>query len=137
MLRRQCLAVLVSAVLGGCADDVTVEASQDAEQKKAEETCNGTRGTISGSVFLFGTPPDPNAEVAGPEIEIVLGRTDGTDELRTRVDAEGRYEVLLEAGTWVIGGDDNYGCFPAEPIIVNLDACATVEQTVVLDVCIG
>ncbi len=101
--------------------------------------CTSTKGTLSGTVYLNALPDQPNSMIApNATVDFVLspGGPDAT-VLHGQADEFGKFEVEIDAGTWLVGGDDGSGCINSQPVTVTLDACSVEPIQIVLDICSG
>ena len=136
MLRSSAwLLLLVSSPLYGCSDDVTTASSQSASSSTGEPACTDTHGTLAGSVYDGAPPGEPNSSPA-PKALIHLSQMVGETPLTAMADDQGHYEVPLEAGDWMVGGDDGTGCKTTKDVSAHLEACQTTTVDLVLDVCV-
>ena len=137
------LALAAAALSVGC--DTTVRCAADCGGAGGgggaggSASCTSTKGTISGTVYRWSAPGNPDSEIAaGANIDFLLspGGPDAT-LLHGQADQDGHYSVEIDAGTWILGGDDGGGCINTESVTVTLDPCGTEQADVVLDICSG
>ena len=139
-MSRACLGfsrfVLIAALACSCSDDVTVAPSSTAASSTGGPSCTDTRGTLSGDVWLFAPPGDPNSQPASKAL-VQLRQMAGETPLTAMADDQGHYEVELPAGDWIVSGEDGTGCFTLMSQTVHLEACGTTTLDLVLEECTG
>lgn len=101
--------------------------------------CTDTKGTIAGTLYLNALPDQPNSQVAANStVTFVLSPGGpGAPVLNGQTDAEGKFSVLLDPGTWIVSGTEPSGCIPTSPVTVDLAACETEQVELALDTCPG
>jgi hypothetical protein len=95
------------------------------------ETCALSTGSISGLVWDWNVEGDP-VPLAGAAIYVAAG---GERVLELRSDAEGRYSLELEAGTYGLSAEElSSGCLTSEVLQVDVEACGAVEADLNMDI---
>ncbi|MFO0588289.1 MAG: carboxypeptidase-like regulatory domain-containing protein [Polyangiaceae bacterium] len=98
-------------------------------------SCTSTKGTIAGTAYLDAGKTMP---AANADIQFVLMPADPSGTvLHGTTDAEGKFSVELDPGTWAVGGKEASGCIPTTVPQVTLAACATETVEIVFDTCPG
>lgn len=120
----------VSALaLAACGDDVTNSASSTT----TTTDCGATTGTLEGHVYRYALPGDPASSPAGAGI-VYLRRAASDTPLQAMADGSGAYQVELDAGSWLVGGE-HQNCSSSSDVTAPVAACATTTLDVVLDAC--
>ena len=101
--------------------------------------CTDTKGTIAGTLYLNALPDQPNSQVAAnATVTFVLSPGGpGAPVLNGQTDADGKFSVVLDPGTWIVSGTEPSGCIPTGPVTVELSACETEQVELALDTCPG
>ena len=99
--------------------------------------CPTTTGTLSGTVTLFALTGDPNS-LSAPKALVDLRKIPGDPPLLAMADDTGHYEVDLDEGAWIVGGESADGfCTTMMPKTVTVEACKLTTADVVLESCIN
>jgi len=99
-------------------------------------TCNGTRGTLTGDVYLNAAPGQPSSMPAGGAL-IALRRAPDDIPLYGKADDQGHYNLEIPPGDWLVTGEESSGCTTNEPMAVTVDPCGVHELDLVIDLCFG
>jgi hypothetical protein len=119
----------------GCSVEVAESDPNTSEAPANEDPkCTASFGTLEGHAYRWYLPPAAGSEVAGG-IDVLLGHD--METLHAQTDADGLFSVLVEAGIWTLGGDDNAGCISSMPVTVEVKACHTTTEDVLIDICAG
>ena len=98
-------------------------------------SCTSTKGTLSGTAYLDSAKTMPAANAT---VTFVLSPNDPNPTvLQGMTDAEGKFSVELDPGTYGVSGQESSGCIPTMPVTVDLKACATETVDLVFDTCPG
>lgn len=133
LIAASCFTWMASALLG-CGSQVACE--NCGSGGGGGSACASTLGKIEGTTYLFGAPGEPSSQLA-PGVDVQIYTTPDVPPLIGKADDQGHFSIELEAGTYLIVGNDNAGCESSQPIEVTLDACETETFDLVLDICTG
>ena len=118
--------------LVACADDVENPGTSTAATTTTG-ACSSTTGSLEGRVHRYALPGDPASSPAVSAI-VYLRRTATETPLQAMADETGAYAVELEAGAWLVGGEQQ-NCSSSSDATASVVACATTTLDVVLDAC--
>lgn len=115
-----CWSVLGMAIVGapclmGCASDDGTTAP----------TCTSDTGTVTGTIRYGG-------ESRGKALALIR-QTAGETPLQVMADESGVYEVELDAGAWLIDGEDGAYCKTTKSSPVTVAPCGVVTVDLELD----
>lgn len=96
--------------------------------------CTSSQGTLEGTAYRFEGPP--NGEIAAGASVVILSAP-GATPLYGETDEAGHFSIPLDAGEWIIGGEDTTGCQTYMPVTIQLDPCEVETLDLVLDICTG
>ncbi len=144
VLRVLLVASLAGAVAAGCGGTTTCAdgdcssggAGGGSSTGGGGAACTSTKGTISGTVYL--SPPPSGQVAANATVTFVVSPGGpGAEVLNGQADADGKFSVEIDPGTWLVSGTEPSGCIPEGPVTVELDTCEVKEVEIVLDLCPG
>lgn len=122
--------------IGAGGGDPSSSSSASATSGAGGSMCNGTRGTLTGNVYLNDAPGQPSSTPAGGAM-IALRRSPDDIPLYGKADDQGHYDVEIPPGDWLVSGEDATGCTTDEPTAVTVDPCGAHEVDLVIDLCFG
>ena len=96
--------------------------------------CHDSRGTLTGAAYRYAAPGEPSSAPA-PDAIVLLRHTPADTPLQGMADAQGEFAIELEAGDWLVGGEQE-NCSSSKDIATKLDPCGTSTVELVLDLCI-
>lgn len=127
--------VAAAALFAACSDDGHDGTGGGGDNTTSAPSCAASTGTLTGTAMIPGSAIGGMDQPAD-DATIILQPASGT-AIQARADAEGRFEVLLEAGDWTVSAEHPSQCFTMSPSSVTITACGTAEVTLVLDECFG
>lgn len=95
----------------------------------AEPSCDSDSGWIDGTVVEY-----EGGRVPAATVYLV---PQGGDMLETRADEGGVFTVELPAGPWTLSAEDRQGCFTGEDLVVEVEACSTLQVELVMELWVG
>ena len=113
------VSVLV-VLLVACGGDV--EPNVTATAGSGGQSCQSTQGSLDGDIFQMGAD-EPQAGA----LALLRQMADDTP-LQVQADANGHYQVMLEAGAWLVDGEDGPYCATTASTPVTVEACG--EHTI-------
>lgn len=127
MMTRICF-VLAAAL--GCAPeqpDPTVTTTSVGTGGQAG--CTSDRGFVSGTARLSENDPADGARLS-------FAPSSGGTPIQAQADAQGHYEIELPADSYELEANHDTQC-SSEPVNVDVTACGSIEQDLLLDLCFG
>jgi hypothetical protein len=100
-------------------------------------SCTMTTGFLVGTVGLFEPTGGPN-HVDAPYALVQLRRAPEDEPLNAMANDVSRYEVELQPGMWIVGGESADGyCTTFLPETVLVEVCDTTDHELVLEACVN
>ena len=93
-------------------------------------------GTLEGNIYYWAEPGKPDSEPAGNAL-VTLRKSQQDTPILGNSDDGGHFSITLEAGGWLVGGQDDGGCLSESLQMVTLAACGLEKLVLVLDLCAG
>ncbi|MBM4359401.1 MAG: hypothetical protein FJ096_14960 [Deltaproteobacteria bacterium] len=116
LVRSLFLPSLVSLVVG---------CSSDGGEPAPKPECDANGGTVTGTI-RFGGDPRPKALA-------LFRRAPEDTPLQVMAEETGTYQVELDAGAWLVDGEDGAYCKTSKPASVTVEACGSHTVDLELD----
>ncbi len=96
--------------------------------------CTQTHGVLQGNLYMWALPGEPNSEQAANSF-VTLRHDKQETPVLADSDDKGHFFIPLEAGTWLVGAQDNSGCQTMAEETVVLEACAEQTKDLLIEAC--